>query len=1222
MALNSGSDFEYDSDRELDSPSLEEDAIRAMQEDSLEERFKTAIAWIKNKGKFTKESDVDDFFHKFGDVVGQSSGKDAGNLLHALIEIVKHTDAIKPEHVEPLIRRLVKKHPELLIYVNQHGYNPIFMAIKESVAIKKHADQLLKYMISECVDNIHQATYSESLNAALSMQVKSQNNESCLHVALQSKLLPDTTAMLIQNASEEALSAQDTSMKTPMHYAIAFSKCTKRRVKLISLFIARDLESIQRKLPLAKTFLDLTDNKGSSVYLEHLKSRTAYTTGKNNSVVNQLPSTMGTKEDQADTSMPGEDLILEDSKPEADTTYATHGALTEPMDDGDKKDSGSDSDSGGEIAEPESLGHEKRTDDSVNGNGDPGVREPNAGNAVEQEETISNIRVKRSNNTGHPSSIAGKPPSSGKATDNAEMLAEFIKNSDEVLVRLKLHYMRTRSTEMAIFFLYGPNLDDIQISFDYDRLPRQILWHQFVSRFGANTECGLKFDRVLQYATFPCVEVRLKGRLADLERHSGLRSGITQLGDLGRKDMKYFFDWLYEKGVRHIIKLSVEDSGEKVHSDQAIQESIGRFIVEQLDWQKTDMDPETVLHVSSKVEKEAATDKNPRNTEIAPDRQLKQLELRWSGSNAILRAWSEPEGLTMLPQLQRIYLFKPPSSKTYESPKWIDEKVKQFEGRLNANRAKLKSELRSNLQAKLEAGLRGKLRGKLEEELEAKLEDGLKSELKNELKASREYARLGQEYNNVDVIALDEGTYDKPKINSHNMPRLTTPTITKSITSHRWLDSTVRFAGEMRPFWQNTLDDFLRSGQNLDSLKGVADDVVVALIDDGVDAFDTALDDQVSTSPQAIQAALDKKATIISMSWALPVSEPKAKTNGRLRDALQKAVDKKVLMFCSAPDEGKFSQLKFPRGPWRNEFFCIGAARADGTIYNLTHEDTITYAMPGVDVIKDQFGSTDSLDETPSLKGVTIRVNDFQYETGSSVATALAAGLAAMIIYCIKASILAMNTANQTTNAPMGVTIPNDGAELIAHPDPMKLAFDNLGEVTTHKFIQVWEELDKSRELVPKGYSRDDMKFSPADEKDSYVFQIARSHRQVFTVSLAPHSFVLLGTHSAIAASLNRDDKSLNIINLNNMALHSSQGQQGSALSGSHRANVPKKNRSILATNGMGSASVIVITQANPGTIWVSNDFLTRNVTSAGILFAKSIKLNVIKLKFSRGKSD
>lgn len=204
---------------------------------------------------------------------------------------------------------------------------------------------------------------------------------------------------------------------------------------------------------------------------------------------------------------------------------------------------------------------------------------------------------------------------------------------------------------------------DIQISFDYDRLPREIDWKKFTDHFGPDDKSRIQFDQVLQYVIFPRVEVKLTGRLADIKK----KNKKTQSGTLGRRDMVQFFEWLYKKGVRHIIRVSVDDFGksdDKVHSDQAIQESLERFVIEHLDWQKTDLDPETILHVSSKaIGKVPTAGDNSKDVELLPDRRLRELSLRWSGSNAALRAWSESEGLSMLPQLQTIHLFKPPLNK-------------------------------------------------------------------------------------------------------------------------------------------------------------------------------------------------------------------------------------------------------------------------------------------------------------------------------------------------------------------------------------------------------------------------------------------------------------------------------------------------------------------------------------------------------------------------------
>jgi hypothetical protein len=99
-----------------------------------------------------------------------------------------------------------------------------------------------------------------------------------------------------------------------------------------------------------------------------------------------------------------------------------------------------------------------------------------------------------------------------------------------------------------------------------------MVWDVFIKKFGADTGSGLQFDCVLQYVTLPHFEVTVQSVQADRERDAELQ----YVGLRGRKDGRYFFDRLYKKGVRHIIRVSGEDSRqsvEKVHSDRAIQES-------------------------------------------------------------------------------------------------------------------------------------------------------------------------------------------------------------------------------------------------------------------------------------------------------------------------------------------------------------------------------------------------------------------------------------------------------------------------------------------------------------------------------------------------------------------------------------------------------------------------------------------------------------------------
>lgn len=96
-------------------------------------------------------------------------------------------------------------------------------------------------------------------------------------------------------------------------------------------------------------------------------------------------------------------------------------------------------------------------------------------------------------------------------------------------------------------------MTDIQTFFDYQRLPDKIKTDLFEKAF-----VGATFDEVLNFVRFSNVTVihpttpRTKSQLA--------RCG------LGRQDMEFFFNFLYKKGVRYILKVVVEEGGPLVHS--------------------------------------------------------------------------------------------------------------------------------------------------------------------------------------------------------------------------------------------------------------------------------------------------------------------------------------------------------------------------------------------------------------------------------------------------------------------------------------------------------------------------------------------------------------------------------------------------------------------------------------------------------------------------------
>lgn len=135
---------------------------------------------------------------------------------------------------------------------------------------------------------------------------------------------------------------------------------------------------------------------------------------------------------------------------------------------------------------------------------------------------------------------------------------------------------------------------------------------------------NFKFDEVLQYVRFR--PLKIANRPLDPRA--------------GREDIWLFFRWLSEeKSVKNIIKVIVDDRSNTPHSDFAIERSLRLFEIDILEWQKIDLDPQTI--------RLGCRDTN-----------LREIHLLWSGSNAVLRAWSEPEGLVEIKTLERIVIYE------------------------------------------------------------------------------------------------------------------------------------------------------------------------------------------------------------------------------------------------------------------------------------------------------------------------------------------------------------------------------------------------------------------------------------------------------------------------------------------------------------------------------------------------------------------------------------
>jgi hypothetical protein len=126
----------------------------------------------------------------------------------------------------------------------------------------------------------------------------------------------------------------------------------------------------------------------------------------------------------------------------------------------------------------------------------------------------------------------------------------------------------------------------------------------------------------------------------------------------------------------------------------------------------------------------------------------------------------------------------------------------------------------------------------------------------------------------------------------------------------------------------------------------------------------------------------------------------------RWERAIDAAAEKDILMFCSAADAGQFGETTFPHHCRPKTTFRVGAAHDTGQIYeHVANADKLDFAMPGFELfLPDEEGATNSRSEK-SRDSSAIHVdkeNPLESYTGSSVATALAAGLAALVLECVR----------------------------------------------------------------------------------------------------------------------------------------------------------------------------------------------------------------------------
>ncbi|KAM0565038.1 hypothetical protein ACHAP9_008779 [Verticillium nonalfalfae] len=1037
-------DDETDDDDESHASSEEDPEVAK----PIQTKIFEAIEKIKTKTyKLGNRDQRKQFFDTYGEAMKNRTEDDDLTFLHVLL----NTRDIPVKTLESPVKHIVQKYPRLLLEADREKKTPLYIAIESS-----KMSRLAEIMIDGC----------KYFDRALAKPCR-EKGENCLHLAMRSRHLPGAVKQkFIRLAPKEAIYAQDSKGYTPLHYAVEFKRANEEQLEVVKQLIAKD----------DTAFLKVTkapDPRSVYQYAEH--TRLTYDVPKAST---RTPASSRSKDKNADSRTPGEqDASRDQPEPQAPA------APKRELDPKSKREA--ERKAREEIEARQKKEASSRHGQGRNENPDVKSREPvgpppvdgsRKGDAVDP---LIRSLTRKATVTFDETAKEKSSRKSRKTVEDPKEAEETKKKLEEwsakIRLELKLHCMRTRAPDETTRFLYGKNKAGTQICFEYFGAPAAIKSRDFKASFE-----HLRFDEVLQYVAFPRLEVEPKPALHPRTNAADEDYPLENLGR-GRTDMIYFFDWLRKKNVKRIIRVIVQEvDGQPSHSDEAIERALAGFQVEALDWQKPDLDPDTICAVSE---------------------ELRELTLHWRGNNAVLKGWSDNDGLRRLRHLEKVHMH------IHRLPAGYDEKAE-----VNPMTQDLETVDRSLLYFQ-------RFCKRLNEDCvpaarEAPLptdEARLSISIPNGNGIGDDASEVSRDDQGEKIETLAFARRKPVQVISHNndiradtslgaTPSASQAEAKAQATSHRWLDTTDNFADMIQNVWMTAMRKG-RGGPTRD--QPLLKHVVVALIDDGVDMHDQSLqgkildgqtfdhgddfrvrpywvsekghgtvmanmicrvcpmvkivairlDTRASSTPgktsivvrsaaEAIEAAVEKDAHIISMSWTVaPPTDTEDKE--KFDEAIRIAAKQKILMFCSSSDGGHYSDTDYPSASARDSLFRIGAAQDDGLPYSWAGPvDKLDYIFPGVEVVQ------------RSSRPAPGTLAKWKPETGSSIATALAAGLAALVVYCVK--IGALHTQSNPGAKTTGVTAAD--VDLIKMHKNMKQAFDGIGasRETQHKFIEVW----------------------------------------------------------------------------------------------------------------------------------------------------------------------
>ncbi|CAD6444527.1 beb5f8ce-0045-4c4b-a4ef-6b03b5f527a4 [Sclerotinia trifoliorum] len=301
------------------------------------------------------------------------------------------------------------------------------------------------------------------------------------------------------------------------------------------------------------------------------------------------------------------------------------------------------------------------------------------------------------------------------------------------------------------------------------------------------------------------------------------------------------------------------------------------------------------------------------------------------------------------------------------------------------------------------------------------------------------------------------------------------PRLRDKISGGQTFDYGDNGANRMRPHWVSERGHGTVMAKNITRICPMAKIYVIKL-ETHFDHKEQKARIGARSAADAIDAAVDKKVQIISMSWTVKQPDSNSEEKEKFDAAVRRAVSAGILLFCSAADKGLHQDNDYPAASNPVSIFKIGAAKANGNVWDWVPSiKSLDFIIPGYEVAEKA-----SLGDDPA--------KSFQPQTGSSIATALGVGLAALVICCVQLAAIHTEMTREVNklDAPTALTLHD--LQNVKNHENMKTALQNIGTSveSEHNFIEVWKLFDRATK---------DMKGSEKMEQLRVIMSLASKFR-------------------------------------------------------------------------------------------------------------------------------